>query len=101
MGDGNLFGDIVNGGTLYNTWKNKNLKQTAEYELKNMLAQSAWEFGSPISLNRNILFDIPNKSVTPYTIGTAGAPTIAPESSSVVSPTPVAGKQVTNTPYIK
>lgn len=101
MGDGNLFGAIVNGGTLYNTFKNKNLKQTAEYELKNMLAQSAWEFGSPVSLNRNILFDIPNKSVTPYTIGTAGAPTIAPESTSVVSPTPVAGKQVTNTPYIK
>jgi hypothetical protein len=43
-------------------------------------------FGSPISKNRNILFDIPNRSVTPYPIGTAGAPTI----SNSPTPTPVA-----------
>lgn len=106
MQSGNFLGAIIKGGTLYNTWKNKDLKSTAQYELRNMLAQSAWEYGSPIARNRNILFDIPNKSTTPYTIGVAGAPTIAPNQPQYVTDVPnktpvqTAGVQVQNTPNI-
>lgn len=87
----------------FNTAKNMDLATTAKYELLNMVAQSAWEYGSPIARNRNILFDIPNKSVTPYTIGTAGAPTIAPPATmnvtTIPNQTPIAnaGVQVTTT----
>lgn len=96
----------VAGARLYNTAKNMDLASTAEYELMNMLAQSAWEYGSPIARNRNIQFDIPNKSVTPYTIGTAGAPTIAPAATNQVmnlpniEPITTAGSQVTSTQNI-
>jgi hypothetical protein len=63
-----------------------------------MVAQAAWQFGSPISKNRNILFDIPNKSVTPYTVGTAGAPTISnPPTPNPVTPVSNAGVQVRTT----
>lgn len=106
LSGGNILGAIIKGGTLYNTWKNKDLKSTAKYEMLNMLAQSAWEFGSPIARNRNIMFDIPAKSVTPYTVGVAGAPTIAPPQTQVVTNmpnrevTPTAGTQVTKSPYV-
>ena len=106
LGSGNFVGAALTGARLYNTVKNMDLKTTAKYEMMNMLAQSAWEYGSPIARNRNILFDIPNKSVTPYTIGVAGAPTIAPqETQNVVAmpnttPVQTAGVQVTSTPNI-
>lgn len=90
----------------YNTFKKgfpNNLVQTAKYEMMNMLAQSAWEYGSPIARNRNILFDMPNTSVTPYNIGIAGSPTIAPPEVQDVTTIPnkqaptTAGVQVTST----
>lgn len=93
---GNILGAIQKAGASYNTIKNKNLKSTAKSELQNMLRQSVGGFGSPVSTNRNILFDIPNKSVTPYFTGTAGAPTISPAgTSSPVSAVKNAGSQVT------
>lgn len=95
LASGNIFGAIKKAGTAYNTFKNKDLKATAKQELKGMLRQSLGGFGSPISTNRNILFDIPNRSVTPYTIGTAGAPTISnPSTPNPVTTVPVAGQQV-------
>lgn len=98
--NGDILSGIVKAGTAYNTFKNTNLKVTAQQELENMLAQSVWQFGSPISKNRNMLFDIPNKSVTPYTIGTAGAPTISnPSTPNPVSSVPNAGVQVRQTKY--
>jgi len=98
--DGQFLSGIVKAGTTYNTAKNMNFKATAKAELQNMLAQSVWQFGSPISKNRNIIFDIPNKSVTPYTVGTAGAPTISnPPTPNPVSNTPNAGVQVRQTKY--
>ncbi len=96
--EGNILGAVRTAGTAYNTFKNINLKQTAKAELENMVAQAAWQFGSPISKNRNILFDIPNKSVTPYTVGTAGAPTISnPPTPNPVTPVSNAGVQVRTT----
>lgn len=98
--DGQFLSGIVKAGTTYNTAKNMNFKATAKAELQNMLAQSVWQFGSPISKNRNIIFDIPNKSVTPYTVGTAGAPTISnPPTPNPVTSTPNAGVQVRQTKY--
>lgn len=98
--DGNILSGIVKAGTTYNTAKNMNFKATAKAELQNMLAQSVWQFGSPISKNRNIIFDIPNRSVTPYTVGTAGAPTISnPPTPNPVTNTPNAGVQVRQTKY--
>lgn len=98
--DGKFLSGIVKAGTTYNTAKNLNFKATAKAELQNMLAQSVWQFGSPISKNRNIIFDIPNKSVTPYTVGTAGAPTISnPPTPNPVTTTPNAGVQVRQTKY--
>jgi hypothetical protein len=95
LSDGNILGAVQKAGTTYNTFKNKNLKTTAQQELNNMAKQALGGFGSPISKNRNILFDIPNKSVTPYTIGTAGAPTISnPSNPTPVSTVPNAGTQV-------
>lgn len=97
---GDFLSGIVKAGTAYNTFKNTNLKVTAQKELENMLAQSVWQFGSPISKNRNMLFDIPNRSVTPYTVGTAGAPTISnPPTPNPVSSVPNAGVQVRQTKY--
>jgi hypothetical protein len=85
---------IAAGSVAYNFDKNKtkaNLKQ----ELKGMLAPSRGGFGSPISTNRNILFDIPDRSVTPYFIGTAGSPTISnPPTPNPVTVVPTAGTQV-------
>jgi len=93
--DGNILGAIQKAGTTFNTFKNTNLKSTAARELQAMAKQSVGGFGSPISKNRNIIFDIPNKSVTPYTVGTAGAPTISnPPNPNPVSETPNAGIQV-------
>lgn len=104
---GNYLQAVTTGARLFNTAKNMDLVSTAKYELMNMLAQSAWEYGSPIARNRNIQFDIPNKSVTPYTIGVAGAPTIAPPETKNVVAMPnkaavaTAGVQVTSTPNIR
>lgn len=93
--DGNYLKAIRDAGTAYNTAKKSNLKQTLKTELKGMLAPSRGGFGSPVSTNRNILFDIPDRSVTPYFIGTAGAPTISnPPNPSPVAATPTAGTQV-------
>jgi hypothetical protein len=86
LSEGNIVGAIQKAGTAYNTVKNTNLKQTGKSELEAMARNAVGGFGSPISKNRNILFDIPNRSVTPYPIGTAGAPTI----SNSPTPTPVA-----------
>lgn len=92
---GDILGAAQIAGRTANTFKNKNLNTTFGQELKDMLRQSKGGFGSPISKNRNILFDIPNKSVTPYTIGTAGAPTVSnPSTPNPVSATPNAGTQV-------
>ena len=93
--DGNILKAIRDAGTAYGTAKNSNLKQTLKTELKGMLAPSRGGFGSPVSTNRNILFDIPDRSVTPYFIGTAGSPTISnPPNPNPVSATPTAGTQV-------
>jgi len=95
LGSGDIAGAILDAGTAYDTTKNSNLKQNFKQELKRMLGPSEGGFGSPISTNRNILFDIPDRSVTPYFIGTAGAPTISnPPNPSPVSKTPTAGTQV-------
>jgi hypothetical protein len=95
LGDGDILGAIRDAGTAYNTTKNSNLKANFKQELKGMLAPSRGGFGSPISTNRNILFDIPDRSVTPYFIGTASAPTIAnPPTPNPVAATPTAGTQV-------
>jgi hypothetical protein len=95
-------GDLLRGAATlartYNTVKNLDLKVTAQKELENMVAQAAWQFGSPISRNRNMLFDIPNRSVTPYTVGTAGAPTISNSPTpNAVTPVQNAGVQVRTT----
>ena len=96
--DGNILSGVIKAGTTYNTLKNINLKATAKAELQNMLAQSVWQFGSPISKNRNLMFDIPDRSATQYFIGTAGAPTISnPPTPNPISATPTAGVQVRQT----
>lgn len=98
-----LVNTALTAGRAYNAFKGKDLIQTAKYEMMNMLAQSAWEYGSPIARNRNILFDMPSKSVTPYNIGVAGSPTIAPPEAQNVTAMPnkpaiaTAGVQVTST----
>jgi hypothetical protein len=93
--DGNILKAIRDAGTAYNTTKNSNVKSNFKQEIKGMLAPSRGGFGSPISTNRNILFDIPDRSVTPYFIGTAGAPTISnPPTPGPVTTTPTAGTQV-------
>jgi hypothetical protein len=93
--DGNYLKAIRDAGTAYNTAKNSNLKANFKQEIKGMLAPSRGGFGSPISTNRNILFDVPDRSVTPYFIGTAGAPTISnPSTPNAVTNIPTAGTQV-------
>ena len=85
---------IAAGSVAYNFDKNK-AKANLQQELKGMLAPSRGGFGSPISTNRNILFDIPDRSVTPYFIGTAGSPTISnPPKPNPVTVVPTAGTQV-------
>ena len=102
LGSGDLIGAGLTAATAAYNLKNINLKQTAKAELENMVAQAAWEFGSPIARNRNILFDIPNRSVTPYTVGTAGAPTISnPPTPNPVSVEKTAGVQVRQTYQMK
>jgi hypothetical protein len=96
LSNGNILGAIQNAGTAYNTYKNTNLKQTAKRELNSMLTQAVRNPNTNrISPNRNTLFDIPNRSSTPYFIGTAGAPTISnPPTPNPVTEIPTAGKQV-------
>jgi hypothetical protein len=96
LASGNILGAVQNAGTAYNTFKNKNLKQTAKSELNAMLTQAVRNPNTNrISPNRNTLFDIPNRSSTPYFIGTASAPTISnPPNPSPVTDVPTAGKQV-------
>lgn len=96
LASGNLAGAIINAGTAYNTYKNVNLKQTAKSELNSMLTQAVRNPNTDrISPNRNTLFDIPNRSSTPYFIGTASAPTISnPPTPGPVTDVPTAGKQV-------
>jgi hypothetical protein len=85
---------IAAGGIAKNFEKNR-VKANFKQELKQMLGPSNRGFGSPVSTNRNILFDIPDRSVTPYFIGTASAPTIAnPPTPNPVEATPTAGTQV-------
>lgn len=93
---GDILGAIRTAGTAYNTAKNSNLKQNLKSELTGMLSPSVRNPNTNrISPNRNVLFDIPDRSVTPYFIGTASAPTIAnPPTPNPVSATPTAGTQV-------
>jgi hypothetical protein len=96
LSTGNIGRAVQIAGTAAQTIKNTDLKVTAQQELKNMLPGA---LGNPtpnrVSPNRNVLFDVPNKSATPNFIGVAGAPTISnPPTPNVVSPTSVAGQQV-------
>jgi hypothetical protein len=96
LASGNILGAIQKAGTAYNTVKNTNLKQTAKSELDSMLRGA---LGNPtpnrVSPNRNVLFDVPNRSATPNFIGIAGAPTISnPPTPNPVTNIPVAGQQV-------
>ena len=91
--EGDILGAIRDAGTAYNTVKNSNLKANFKQELKNM--------GIPIPTdrNRNVPFNIPDRSSTPGFTGTAGAPTIAnPPIPAPVTRTPTAGVQVTGAP---
>jgi len=96
LGEGDILGAIRTAGTAYNTVKNTDLKQTSKIELESMLSGA---LGNPtpnrISPNRNVLFDIPNKSSVPNLIGVAGAPTISNSPNPTpISVVPVAGQQV-------
>jgi len=96
LGEGNILGAIQKAGAAYKTSKNMDLKTNIKQELGAMAQSAVDGFGSPVSTNRNMLFDIPNKSATPYFIGTAGAPTISqnPSNPSPLSEVRNAGAQV-------
>ena len=97
----------VDNSRMYDSFKSiQNFVSNQQVALQNMAQQALQGYGSPISRNRNILFDIPNKSVTPYTIGVAGAPTIVPPATYNVTtipnkePTQNAGVQVTSSTQV-
>lgn len=102
-----LLSATIAGSRLYDSFKSiNNFVSNEEVALQNMEQQALQGFGSPIARNRNILFDVPNKSVTPYTIGVAGAPTIVPPETYNVTnipnkePTQNAGVQVTTSTQV-
>lgn len=87
--DGNYLGAIRNAGSAYNTFKNSNLKQIAQQDIKTAIYN-----GVNQTPNRNNLFSTPIFASTPSNQGTAGTPPVGAQTNSSVSQRPAAGRQV-------
>lgn len=72
LSEGNIIGAIKTAGTAYNTFKNRDIVQTAGAELDAMLRNTIQNTPNA----RNTLFDFPTAGMSPGTVGTAGAPVI-------------------------
>lgn len=93
LGNGEIFGAIIDAGTAYNTAKRIDLKETAKIELEGMLRNAVVNNTPNL---RNVKFNFPGAFTTPGPAGLAGAPTIEADVAPAFYGSPdTAGTQVT------
>lgn len=90
LGDGDILSAVKTSGSLYNTFKNTNLKSVATAELNAMLKNAIQNTPN----TRNTLFNFPKAGASPGPIGTAGFPTIGARlSPPIITDLGTAGEQ--------
>ena len=93
LGQGDIFGAVIDAGTAYNTAKRIDLKNTAKIELEAMLTNAVVNNTPNL---RNVKFDFPGAFTTPGPGGLAGAPSIEADQAPAFYGAPeTAGVQIT------
>jgi len=90
LANNNILGAIRTAGSVYNGFKNVNLRQTLREEVTQGIQNALQNIDNK---TRSKLFDIPTYGQTPSNQGTAGAPPIAQQVSRQISITGTAGTQ--------